>query len=72
MRDIREKIKRAADLVIRLVLPTLWSPRRTIFVRLRVPEETAVVGVVGVAMIVSASNYRYNAQAKKKMQERKR
>ena len=36
--------------VIRLVLPTLWSPSKTILVRLSVPVETSVVGDVGVAM----------------------
>jgi hypothetical protein len=38
------------DLVMRLVLPTLWSPSNTIFVRFNVPDETSVVGDVGLAM----------------------
>jgi hypothetical protein len=35
---------------MRLVLPTLWSPSKTILVRLSVPVETSVVGDVAVAM----------------------
>ena len=37
-------------LVMRLVLPTLWSPSSTIFVRFNVPDETSDVGDVGLAM----------------------
>jgi hypothetical protein len=36
--------------VMRLVLPTLWSPSNTIFVRFNVPDGTSVVGDVGLAM----------------------
>jgi hypothetical protein len=37
-----------SDLVMRLVFPTLWSPRRTTFVRLGdVKEKSAVAGVDG-------------------------
>lgn len=36
--------------MMRLVLPTLWSPSNTIFVRFNVPDETSVVGDVGVAI----------------------
>jgi hypothetical protein len=36
--------------VMREVLPTLWSPSSTIFVRFNVPVETSVVGDVGLAM----------------------
>jgi hypothetical protein len=36
--------------VIRLVLPTLWSPSSTIFVRFNVPDEASVVGDVGLAI----------------------
>jgi len=40
-------------LVIRLVLPTDWSPRRTIFVFLRGEDvNSEVAGVVGDAMII--------------------
>ena len=35
---------------MRLVLPTLWSPSKTILVRLSVPVETSVEGDVAVAM----------------------
>jgi hypothetical protein len=35
---------------MRLVLPTLWSPSSTILVRFNVPDETSVVGDVGLAM----------------------
>jgi hypothetical protein len=38
--------------VMRLVLPTLWSPSSTILVRFNVPDETSVVGDVGLAMNV--------------------
>lgn len=46
----RLKTCMTTHLVIRLVLPTLWSPSSTIFVRFNVPDETSVVGDVGVAM----------------------
>lgn len=39
-----------AHRVMRLVLPTLWSPSSTILVRFNVPDETSVVGDVGLAM----------------------
>lgn len=45
----------AAHLVMRLVLPTLWSPSSTIFVRFGGEEEkSAVTGVEGVSDIVEA------------------
>ena len=37
------------------VLPTLWSPRSTIFVRFNVPEDMSPTGVVGVAIVVEVS-----------------
>lgn len=41
----------ATDLVIRLVFPTLWSPRRTILVRFGgVEEKSAVAGVDGASI----------------------
>lgn len=41
-----------ACLVMRLVLPTLWSPSRTIFVRFGGAEEkSAAVGVAGFDMV---------------------
>lgn len=45
----REAIE--AHRVMRLVLPTLWSPSSTIFVRFSVPDDTSVVGDVGLAIL---------------------
>lgn len=47
------RVGREAYLVMRLVLPTLWSPKRTIFVRLGGDEEkSAETGVPGVSIAV--------------------
>jgi hypothetical protein len=36
--------------VMRLVFPTLWSPSSTILVRFSAPDDTSVVGDVGLAI----------------------
>ena len=50
--------RRRAYLVIRLVLPTLWSPRRTILLRFSGGEEkSAVTGEVAIVCVVYLVRY---------------